>query len=100
MRESRRLRENLPFGAGRTFVGKEEFSRHLRMRRQGIIERETNRGRENGEEKKGREHADEADACGQHRDNFVRARHSPENKKQRQRETGRRIARICGIWVP
>ena len=56
------------------------------MWRQGIIERETNRGRENGEEKKGREHTDEADACGQHRDNFVRPRHSPENKKQGQQE--------------
>ena len=56
------------------------------MRRQGIIERKTNRGRENGEEEKRREHADEADTCGQHRDNFVRARHPPENKKQGQEE--------------
>src|SRR2546423_7418619 len=56
------------------------------MRRQGIIERETNRGRESGEEKKGREHADKADARGQHRNNFVRPRHSPENKKQGQQE--------------
>src|SRR5438067_13852812 len=54
------------------------------MRRHCIIQRETNRGRENSEEEKRREHADEADTCGQHRDNFVRARHPPENKKQGQ----------------
>ena len=56
------------------------------MRRHGIIERETNRGRENGQEKQRCEHADEADTRGQHRDNFVRARHPPENKKQGQQE--------------
>ena len=54
------------------------------MWRHGIIERETDRRCENREEEKRREHADEADARGQHRDNFVRARHPPENKKQGQ----------------
>ena len=56
------------------------------MRCHCIIQRETNRGREKSEEKKRREHADEADARGEHRDNFVGARHSPEHKKQGQQE--------------
>src|SRR5438046_962865 len=79
--------KNLSFTSGRISIfRKEKFSRHLGMRRNCIIQRETNRGRENSEEKKRREQADEADARGQHRDNFVRARHPAEHKKQGQQE--------------
>ena len=60
--------------------------RHFGVRREGIIERQTRSDSEQSHSDQWSKHAGNAHTGRQHRDNLVRARHSPERKKQRQQE--------------
>ena len=86
------IAKNLTFNKGlrpRTRFRQKGFARQVGMRRERIVQGHGRRHREQAHADQRQENPRDAYACGEHRHNFVRARHSPQRKKEREQERHR-----------